>query len=73
MARKMNRFDLIESAQRIRKAKEEVVKVAMLLGMDSSYEEAVNNIQPHINGLCETLDLIDNEIEKLDQIEFDEN
>ena len=66
MARTMNRDDLISAVQKLRAAKEEVVKVAMVLDMDKSFKETVKELKSQIDVMCISIDLIDNKIVALD-------
>jgi hypothetical protein len=66
MARIMERDDLINAVQKLRSAKEEVVKVAMVLGMDKKFKETVKELKSQIDVMCISIDLIDNKIVELD-------
>jgi hypothetical protein len=66
MARVMERDDLINAVQKLRSAKEEVVKVAMVLGMDKKFKETTKELKSQIDVMCISIDLIDNKIIELD-------
>ncbi len=66
MARKMNRFDLIDAVLRMRKAKEEMVKVAIVFDMDESFKNTVKAIKEQIGDMCVAINLIDDKIIEMD-------
>jgi hypothetical protein len=66
MGRTMKRDDLISAVQKLRAAKDDVVKVVMLLGLDSAFQETVRGLQTQIDGMRIAIDVIDNKIIELD-------
>jgi len=66
MSRKMNRFDLIDAAQRLRKCKEELAKVAIVLDMDKSFFEVVRELKIQITSVAIELTNIDQKIIDMD-------
>lgn len=66
--RKMNRFDLIDAVQRMRKAKEEMVKVAIVFDMDESFKGTVKELKEQIGDMCVSINLIDDKITELENL-----
>jgi hypothetical protein len=66
MGRTMKRDDLINAVQKLRAAKDDVVKVAMFLELDSAFQETVRGLQSQIDGMRIAIDVIDNKIIELD-------
>ena len=66
--RKMNRFDLIDAVLRIRTAKEEMVKVAIIFGMDESFKDTVKELKEQIGDMCVSINLIDDKIAEFDNL-----
>lgn len=66
MARKINRLDLIDAVQRMRKAKEEMVKVAIVFDTDESFKNTVKELKEQIGDMVLAIELIDNKIVELD-------
>ena len=64
--RKMNRFDLIDAVQRMRKAKEDMVKVAIIFSLDESFKDTVKELKEQVGDMCVAIDLIDDKIVELD-------
>ena len=66
--RKMNRFDLIDAVQRMRKAKEEMVNVAIVFSMDESFKNTVKELKEQIGDMCVAINLIDDKITDMENL-----
>ena len=66
MARTMKRDDLINAVQKLREAKNEVAKVALVLSLDKAFKPTVKELKSQIDVMCISIDLIDNKITEID-------
>jgi hypothetical protein len=66
MARKLHRADLVDLVIRLRKAKEETVKIAMVLDMDSNFVTEVVGLKLQIEECNKVINSIDDKIVEID-------
>lgn len=66
MARKLHRADLVDLVIRLRKAKEEAVKIAMVLDMDSNFVTEVVGLKLQIKECNKVINSIDDKIVEID-------
>ena len=66
MARKLHRADLVDLVIRLRKAKEEAVKIAMVLDMDSNFVTEVVGLKLQIVECNKVINSIDDKIVEID-------